>query len=556
MNRRNFLRKASSFVAGSALGLSAASTAFGDDRLSAPLTARLPNIVVILADDLGYSDIGCMGGEIETPNIDRIASEGIRFTQFYNCAKCTPSRGSLLSGMYAQRCGEGIRRGVTMGQVLKEAGYRTLMSGKWHLNGAPEFRGFDRAFGHLSGSSNYFSGNPSWHLDAKPFTIPKENFYATNAITDYAIQFIEQERQNNPKSPFFLYLAYNAPHAPLQALPEDIKKYRGRFAEGWNVLRQRRYRRQVEMGLVDPAWPVPERPDHVRDWDTLTDEEKDFEDLRMAVYAAMVDSMDQNIGRVLRTIDKLGESGNTVIVFLSDNGASPYDRSHEAMAKREILPGGAKSGWEHGVERAWLGNTPLRWYKRYQHEGGICTPCIIRWPDGIKDPGRITNQPAHIIDLMATFVGLTGIDYTAVFEGKPSPAYGGNNPKTMELASQNREIRDEGSVIPPLDGLDLGPIFQGKERQGHDPMGFAFINHRGVRSGNWKLASGDGRPWELYDLEKDRFETENLIDAFPEQAEKLREMWDKWYREVSGGAAYENYVTDPGNYSTTPKRLD
>jgi arylsulfatase A-like enzyme len=344
--------------------------------------ASRPNVILILADDLGFSDVGCYGGEIATPNIDRFAAKGLRFTQFHNSAKCEPTRASLMSGQYWQDCGLGIKKGITMGQAMRSAGYATFAVGKWHLNGNPVNRGFDRYFGHLSGASNYFKGSPSHRLDDKPFKPAKDGtFYTTDANADYAIGFIEASKKRNPDKPFFMYLAFNAPHGPLQAWPEDIAKYRGKYKSGWDKLREQRYRRLVETGIIKKEWALPPRPDTIPAWDSLTDEEKDFEDLRMSIYAAMVDRMDQAIGRVLAKVRDLGEEDNTLVMFMSDNGGSPYDRG-----RRGTLPDPGAS-WEYGLGWANMSNTPFRHYKRNMFNGGSCPPFIACWPAVIRRHG-------------------------------------------------------------------------------------------------------------------------------------------------------------------------
>jgi len=275
-----------------------------------------PNVVVILADDMGYSDLGCYGSEIETPNLDRLAVSGVRFTQFYNAAKCEPTRASLMSGQYWQDAGFGVKRGQTMGEVMKGAGYATFAVGKWHLDGNPVDRGFDRYFGHLSGGSHYFKCNPSHRLDEKPFKEkPVGKFYITDANADYAIQFIDEHQTQTTDTPFFMYLAFNAPHSPLHALPEDIAKYRDTYNVGWDKIRESRYQQQVESGITRKEWRLSPRDASIPAWDSMRQDERDYESTRMAIYAAMVDRMDQAIGRVLAKIREIGDEENTLVVF-------------------------------------------------------------------------------------------------------------------------------------------------------------------------------------------------------------------------------------------------
>jgi arylsulfatase len=463
--------------------------------------ATPPNILIILADDMGYSDLGCYGGEIQTPNLDRMAAKGLRFTSFYNSAKCEPTRASLMSGQYWQTCGLGVKHGLTMGQAMRSAGYATFAVGKWHLDGNPIERGFDHYFGHLSGGSDYFKGNPSHRLDDKPFKPADDGkFYTTDANADYAIQFISDSRKKNPDKPFFMYLAFNAPHGPLQAKPEDIAKYRGKYLVGWDKLREQRYQKQIQLGMTKKEWALSPRPDTIPAWTSLTEKEKQFEDVRMAVYAAQVDRMDQAIGRVLAKIKELGQEENTLVIFLSDNGASPFD--HGKVADRRIEP--LLEGTSHlgyGLGWANLSETPFRHYKRNMFNGGSCTPCIAFWPTGIKQPGAITDQRAHIIDLMATIVDVGGGSWPG------------------EVA---------GTKIAPLPGKSLRPLFVGEQRPPHDALYFQLFDHRAVIAGDLKLVSDWGRPWELFNLATDRTELHDLAKTQQDQAVRLEKLWNDW----------------------------
>lgn len=465
-----------------------------------------PNILIILADDMGYSDLGCYGGEIQTPNLDRMAEKGLRFTQFYNSAKCEPTRASLMSGQYWQDCGLGVKHGLTMGQAMRATGYATFAVGKWHLDGNPIERGFDHYFGHLSGASDYFKGNPTHRLDDKPFKPADDGkFYTTDANADYAIQFISDSRKQNPDKPFFMYLAFNAPHGPLQAKPEDIAKYRGKYLAGWDKLREQRYQKQIQLGITKKEWLLSPRPDTIPAWASLTEKEKQFEDVRMAVYAAQVDRMDQAIGRVLLKIKELGQEENTLVFFLSDNGASPFD--HGKVSDRRIEPlldGSSHLGY--GLGWANLSETPFRHYKRNMFNGGSCTPCIASWPAVLKQPGSITDQRAHIIDLMATIVDIGGGKWPA------------------EVA---------GNKIAPLPGKSLRPLLAGEQRPPHDALYFQLFDHRAVISGDLKLVSDWGRPWELFNLASDRTELHDLTKTQPEQAARLEKLWNDWATQTA-----------------------
>ncbi|MCB1091948.1 MAG: sulfatase-like hydrolase/transferase, partial [Verrucomicrobiae bacterium] len=293
-------------------------------------SAEKPNIVVLLADDLGFSDLGCYGSEIETPTLDRLASNGLRFTQFYNTAKCHSSRVSLLTGRWCRQAGdESLHRAVTIPEVLAPAGYFTAMAGKWHLSQQPTDFGFQRYFGHLSGSTNYYRGDKTFRLNGEPFTVPEEGFYTTVANVDHALQFLGEARETN--QPWFLYLAFNAPHAPLQPLEADYKKYLGRYDEGWDAMRAKRLARQADLNLFGQTLEPSPRPEHIPAWDSLKPEIQHWESRRMAAYAALIDRVDQEVGRLVTDIEGHGELENTLILFFSDNGACPYDRSNQGM---------------------------------------------------------------------------------------------------------------------------------------------------------------------------------------------------------------------------------
>jgi arylsulfatase len=457
-----------------------------------------PNIILILADDMGYSDLGCYGGEIATPNLDQLAAGGMRFSQFYNSAKCEPTRASLMSGQYWQTCGLGITKGITMGQAMKLAGYDTFALGKWHMNRNPVERGFDRYFGHLSGASDYFRGNDTYRLDGEKIDVKTiDNFYATDANADYAIEFIDEAHQADPDKPFFMYLAFNAPHSPLHAWPEDIAKYRGKYRQGWDQIRKERYRRLQEQGIVQAGWTLPPRPETIPAWDTLTEEEKDFEDMRMAVYAAMVDRMDQAIGRLLAKVEQHGETDNTLVIFLSDNGASPYDHGRRSVEQLEKGIGNINVGLGWANASA----TPFQHYKRNMYNGGSCTPCIVHWPGGIKNSGTITDQCSHIIDLMATIVDAGGVQWPA-------------------------KVDDQ--AIDPLPGKSLLPILAGEQRTEHDALYFQLFDHRAMISGDWKLASDWNRPWALYNLKEDRTEMRDRSASNPEKMNSMLKRWQAW----------------------------
>lgn len=489
-----------------------------------------PNIILIMADDLGYSDLGCYGSEINTPNLDRLAEGGLRFTQFYNNAKCAPSRASLMTGLYPKQVfAKETKNLANIAQVLKSAGYRTLMVGK---NGFDAFRpcerGFDRYYGLDSGCCNYF--NPGlkrpgenepgrkypnehrpWMIDnnrIQPYTPKDKNFYATDAFTDRAIDYLNE--YGDEEKPIFLYLSYTAPHFPLHARPKDIAKYRGKYTVGWDIIRQQRYERLVELGLIDKRWRLSPRDDNVPAWDDIKD--KDAWDLIMAVYAAMIDRMDQGIGRIMAKIGELGVEENTLILFLSDNGACAEDYRAFQTTAPEIPPGPMESYRTQQVSWANASNTPFRKYKWWVHEGGIATPLIAYWPRLIKDGGTITHEVGHIMDIMPTFMDVAGAEAPAT----------------------------------PLEGRSLLPVFQGKARQSHEVLYWQFGGSCAVRKGKWKLVASPTEPrtgidyfsergdddgekvWELYNMETDRTELINLAIKFPEKVKEMVALFDEW----------------------------
>lgn len=501
------------------------------------MTKNKPNIVLILADDLGYSDLGCFGSEIDTPNIDSLASNGQRFTQFYNSARCCPSRASLLTGVYPHQAGMGEMdqdretpgyRGylkdqcVTIAQVLGSGGYHTYLSGKWHVGKqGPIKKGFDDFYGLLGGFTSFWNKEDYTRLpEGRPQRDYQDGeFYATDAITDHAIDFMEDSRKDD--DPYFLYLAYNAPHFPLQAPQEDIEKYEDVYQKGWDEIRKERSNRLKELNLVDEDLQLPPRAeywDRDRDihgvnppWDSLdADRQKDLSK-RMAVYAAMVDRMDKNIGRVIENLKENNELDNTLILFCSDNGAcgewDPYGfdnwitTSNFLHRKEDLNKMGSPDSY-HSYGSAWANtcSTPLQLYKHYSHEGGICTPLIAHWPDTVEHQGSIDHRPGHFIDFMATFVDITGVEYPTNFDGHK---------------------------IKPMEGKSMLPAFLGREEE-ERTICFEHEQHRGIRKGEWKLSKVKEKDWELYNLKYDRNEMVNLADKHPELVRDLISEWNEW----------------------------
>lgn len=529
MGRRTFLKA----VGGSVL----LGSLVGSSRAGSGQSSRRPNVLLILCDDMGFSDLGCFGSEIHTPNLDRLAARGLRMTQFYNAARCCPTRASLLTGLYQHQAGVGemdSNRGtpeyqgflndrcVTIAEGLKEAGYNTYMSGKWHVGSAegrrPRDRGFDRYFGLLPGASSFYNNidyrDPSGSqrltmlLDDDPFEPPpvtepmwqrNEGFYMTDAFTDYAIQWLD--RQERSEKPFFLYLAYTAPHWPLHAFPEDIAKYRGKYRIGWDRLREQRYQRQRELGIVDESARLSPRNPEVPAWEQASDKVQEEFDLEMAIYAGMIDRMDRNIGRVIEKLQMMGQFEDTLILFLSDNGGCHTTPLYKHL---QGTPGGPNSFPCYGFMGANVSNVPFRLHKQYIHEGGIATPLIAHWPRAIK-PGRlVADQPGHIIDIMPTLVDLCGAAYPASRNGKP---------------------------IQTPQGISLRPAFEGGKLARKDPLYWEHVGNRGVRIGDWKLVAAKPRlQWELYNLKEDRSELDDLSDKLPEKKRELLGGYERWAR--------------------------
>lgn len=461
-----------------------------------------PNFVVIMVDDLGFSDIGCYGSEIDTPNLDALAKEGARFSQFYNTAKCHSSRVCLLTGQYCIAAGDtSMSHAVTSAEVLTDAGYFTAMTGKWHLNKQPTDFGFQKYFGHLSGACNYFSGDNTFRLNGQPWKVPASGFYTTVANVDYGLKFLEEARATS--KPWYLYVAFNAPHAPLHALPEDYDKYRGRYDEGWDVIRTARVAKQSQLGILPTSLKPSPRPQHIPAWKDLAAWKQDYEANRMTTLAAMIDRVDQEIGRLVADLKQNNELDNTFILFVSDNGACPYDRK---PAKLDVVPTNAKTALGDSTGWSWARNSPFRYYKQNQFEGGISTPAIVHWPAGLKVPaGSIIKQPAHLIDVMPTMADLADARI----------------PQTAD----NKELR-------PVSGVSLKPLLNGEQLETRPPIHLLFASDRGLRDGDWKLVSFQSQAWELYNVAEDRTELNNLASQQPERLNKMIAMWNQMTTEV------------------------
>ncbi len=454
------------------------------------LGAERPNILLMMVDDLGFADFGCYGSEIETPRIDTLAENGLRFSQFYNTAKCHSSRVCLLTGLYCNQAGSSkLNRATTIAAELGKAGYFTSMSGKWHLSKQPTDFGFERYWGHLSGATDFFVGDKTFRLNGEPWSEFDEGFYTTDANVDWAMTFIDEAVTSG--KPFFHYVAFNAPHYPLQAPKEDIRKYLGRYDAGWEAIRQARFKKQKQLGIFPPGMALPPMPGHVPDWDGLTKHDREFESFRMAIYAAMVDRIDQNIGRLVDYLKAKGQFDNTLILLCSDNGACPFERSKNL----NIPPWQGKSFYLYDASWATVGNTPLRHYKQTQHEGGISSPLIAHWPGHIKNRGQWERSSGHLVDIMATCLEIAGAEYPT------SPG------------------------IEPLQGRSLLPLLKGATRAGHEELYFQFSTCRALRKGDWKAVSFYGKKWELYNIAADRCEQNDLAATHPERVAQMAARW-------------------------------
>ncbi len=531
--------------------------ALGAVAMAAP--APRPNIIVIMSDDMGYSDIGCYGSEIETPTLDNLAANGLRYTQFYNTARCCPTRASLLSGLYAHQAGVGqmtsdghqpgyrgdlSRNAVTLAECLKTAGYKTYMSGKWHVtkqlkpdgdkSNWPRQRGFDRFYGTIIGAGSLFD---PWTLtrDEKAITpdndpeYQPETYYYTDAISDNAVKYINE---HDKAAPFFMYVSYTAAHWPMHALPKDIEKYNGKYDAGYEAIQKARYEKMKKLGVIND-WPMTPLP---QSWADFPEKNRAWELRCMEVYAAMVDSMDQGIGRIVKSLEKNGQLDNTLILYFQDNGGcaegrgrsprkdaakprEPYGKDelqtqmvpiHTRAGKPvltgpDVMPGPSATYIAYGRNWATVSNTPFREYKSRNHEGGISTPLIAHWPKGITAKNELRHRPGHLIDIMATCVELSGATYPKEYKG---------------------------NKIQPMEGLSLAPSFSKDE----NPDRMLLFEHYGkaaIRKGDWKLVRlGHRKPWELYNIKNDRSEQKNLAEKEPKLAAELAEQWEKQARRT------------------------
>jgi arylsulfatase len=508
----------------------------------AGMAGTRPNIIVIMADDMGYSDLGSFGSSIYTPNLDQLAAGGIRFTQFYNAARCVPTRASLLTGLYSHQAGIGhmlgrsanglyygdlSRNAITLAEGLGAAGYGTYMAGKWHLTpwspGAPNVisngptgRGFNRFYGIIQSIRSFYNP-PSLMEDGSVLPTPQGDYHFTDAVTEHATTYIREHQEGKP---YFVYVAYAAPHFPLHAREFDIARYRGQFKAGWDILKSERHANMVALGLIDPAWPLPQRDPQELPWDSINPAYRDWFDERMAVYAAMIEQMDRGVGAIVDEVRARGDLDNTLIVFLSDNGGSAEEidstggtaggfpkKTRSGQIVRlgndpKINPGPEDTYASYGLEWAGLSNTPFRRYKSFVHEGGIAAPLIVSWPGRIV-PG-LTHEQGHVIDFMPTLLEVAGAPYPTQYKG---------------------------NTIRPVEGRSLLPVLQGGTRP---PVAYGWEHegNRAVRDSDWKLVSRYPQSWELYDMREDRLETHDLAKAMPQKAADMAKLYGSWASRV------------------------
>lgn len=484
-----------------------------------------PNIVLIMSDDMGYSDLGCYGGEIDTPNLDRLAAQGLRFTRYYTNNMCVPTRAALMSGCYTTKSLDSRNHlsgeVATVAEVLREAGYATSMSGKWHLSSMdedashPRRRGFERFFGTLLGAGSFWAP-ATLMLDDDPAEelFLESDFYYTDAITDFALDRMREGLDGD--RPFFLYVAYTAAHWPLHAFEEDVVRYGGRYAPGWDALRLERHARMKDLGTVNPDWPLSPRNPLVPAWED--EPHRTWQERRMEVYAAQVTRMDQGIGRLLDELEASGQADNTLVVFQVDNGGChvEYGTDRKGLylpeATRDgrpvvagnvpgVMPGPEDTYQSYGYGWANVSNTPFRLYKQHDHEGGIVVPMIARWPAAIAGPGSLVDQLAHVIDLMPTFLDAAGI---------PHPA------------------ERSGSGVHRPDGSSLLPVFRGERREPASELYWQWSRGRAVRQGRWKLVAVGKGDWELYDVEADGTELRDLASEMPDRVGAMEQLWEQW----------------------------
>lgn len=455
----------------------------------APVRANeQPNIIMILADDMGYSDLGCFGSEIPTPNLDALARNGVRLTRCRNASMCVVTRASLMTGKWWPSALPTFSKTVILPEALKEQSYRTALFGKWHLNGHPMDHGFDHFFGFLNGFTDHFAGSNTYRLDRKPFTRFGPDYYSSDAFADRAISFIKKPS----KDPFFVYLSFQAPHNPLQAPKADILKHRGNYLKGWQDTREARFAKQKQLGLFPAQTSLPAYPQNLPDWTSLTPAQRDLEDLRMATYAAMIERMDLALGRLISALKSSHKFDNTLILFLSDNGTDSFSVVDKPMLAKNKLPGDPDSNWQPGTGWAYTSVTPWRLYKISQHNGGVTTGAIAHWPAGIPQKNAILHHPVHVVDFLPTLLEASG--------------------KTLKRH-----------------GTSFLPLLKTKTPREVRTSFYQYMDHRAIRTGKYTLVEADANGWELFDHQKDPLETNNLAPGNPKLVKQLSRQWDHWW---------------------------
>jgi arylsulfatase len=506
------------------------------------LAGNRPNVVLIMADDMGYSDVGCYGGEINTPNIDKLADRGLRFTQFYNTGRCCPTRASLLTGLYPHEAGLGHmvyrdkgpgyhpylnQNCVTIAEALQNAGYRTMMTGKWHVGHQqgqwPTDRGFGQFYGihiHVDSYFKVLPGCPVYH-DDELVIAPTENpanslhpdneWYTTDVFTDWSLKFLDEAAEDD--TPFFLYVAFNSPHWPLEAPNENIGNYAGKYSLGWDVLRGEKLARMKRMGIVSAETELT--PSNCPPWNSLSTAERSKLAFRRQIYAAQVERMDQNIGRIVTKLQELGRLDNTLLMFLSDNGCCAeggmFGYQWDQNTETNFSDWRKQSGRSSSTGEAWsnASNTPLRMHKRWVHEGGIATPLIVHWPNTISEGGKLTSQVGHVIDIMAT---------------------------CMDVAEASYPTEVEGQSIKPLPGTSLLPSFQDRSQLVKRTLFWEHETHSAIRDGDWKLVTlnaMDDAAWELYDVSSVRTETDDLATVNKLRVAEMTAKWRVWASQAN-----------------------
>ena len=555
MRRRDFVR---------ALGLGAAALArpgflAAEVKHSATriTTSVKPNILLIMADDMGYSDTGCYGGEIDTPNLDALAANGVRFAQHYSTGRCWPSRSCILTGYYAQNIRRDRMQGIGMGsrptwaplapELLKPYGYHSYHSGKWHIDGKPRNNGFERSWGSESNGCDwdrFFASRP-WQEDGiKAPVKPGEEYYSTIAVADHAVQCLKLHKQKHDGQPFFQFVAFYSPHFPLHALQKDIDKYRNAYNEGWDVIRDRRWKRMKKMGLVDcelsarhedikPPWNLngaglkqrigPGEVPYAVAWDSLDADEKKLQATKMAIHAAMIHRMDAEIGRLVKQLKEMGAYENTLILFVSDNGASAEQIIRGDKHDKAAPLGSAKSYLCLGPGWATAANTPFRLHKHWNHEGGISSPFVAHWPKGISAKGEIRHDTTHFVDIIPTALAAAG--------GQPPETHKGFN-------------------VPAKPGVSLLPVFAKDGTLGERTLWWSHEGNRAIRKGDWKLTMriGNKQTWELYNLAEDRSETKDLAAKHPEKVQQLAKEWE------SVAQSFRDDLKGSGSGKSLPRR--